>query len=98
MTSIKEAAQNLETSTMKNISELSEVDVNADLLEETRNTADGEEYKVKYILVDGEKYRVPASVLFSLKSILEKKPDLKKYAVARVGTTKEDTRYTVIPL
>ena len=58
---------------------------------------DKQPFKYKVIIVDGEEYRVPSSVLGSLKAILEKKPDLKEFTVSKVGNGM-DTRYTVIPL
>lgn len=84
---------------MKNISELPEVIVaDMDVKEEIRQDSEGKDYKVNFIEVNKENYRIPYTVLAALKAILEKKPDLQKFAVDRQGTTKEDTRYTVIPL
>lgn len=98
MGSIKEAAKEYEPNTFKNVSVLESIDVDAEVKEEKKQNSEGEDYTVKYIEVDGEKYRVPFTVLRDLKSILTKKPDLKSFCVSRVGTTKEDTKYTVIPL
>jgi len=97
MSSIKETAEQFESNSMKNISELATVSVDLDLKEEKKTGGDGE-YTVQYIEVDGEKYRVPFTVISSLNSILSKKPDIESFCVSRKGTTKEDTRYTVIPL
>jgi len=46
--------------------------------------------------VDDEEYRVPTSVLKSLKVILEDKPDLKFFKVKKTGEGLK-TEYTVIP-
>lgn len=93
-----EFAKSYEPTTTKNISDLKEVDVN--LLLEDRKGVDskGVEFKYKVIVVNGEDYRVPSSVIGNLKVILEKKPTLKKFSVARQGTKKDDTKYTVIPM
>jgi hypothetical protein len=82
----------------KNISDLKEVDVSLELQNREAQDKDGNTFKYKVIVVNGEEYRVPNSVIGSLKAILEKKPTLKKFSVARQGKTKEDTKYTVIPL
>ena len=82
----------------KNISELREVDTNLQLQDREDTDKAGNPFKYKVIVVDGVDYRVPNSVIGSLKVILEKKPNLKKFSVARQGKTKEDTKYTVIPL
>lgn len=99
MGNLKEALDNLESGSMKNISELAEIKVaDVDLKEETRQDKDGNDYTVKYIEIGGEEYRVPYTVLAQLKDIMERKPNLESFSVSRKGTTKEDTRYTVIPL
>ena len=54
--------------------------------------------KQKIIIVDGESYRVPVSVIQQLKILLEDNPLIKKFKVKKSGTTKDDTRYQVIPL
>jgi len=97
-TTLGDYAKSYETQTTKNISDLKEVSV--DLQLEDRNGIDskGVPFKYKVIVVEGIDYRVPASVIGNLKAILQKKPDLKKFSVAKQGTTKDDTRYTVIPL
>ena len=98
MVSISEFAKEYTPSTTKNISELKEVDVNLQLEDGEGTDRHGNTFKYKFIVVDGEEYRIPGSVIGNLKVILEKKPTLKKFSVARQGTTKDDTKYTVIPL
>ncbi len=98
MGNLKDAAEAYEKTSMKNISELDVVKVGAEMKTETLTNSDGEDYKVDYIEVDGVKYRVPAPVKGDLKAILTKKPGLTEFCVSRVGTTKEDTKYTTIPL
>jgi hypothetical protein len=47
--------------------------------------------------VNGEKYRVPQSVLNNLKAVLEDNPMLKTFKVKKTGEGM-DTRYILIPL
>lgn len=98
MGSLKATAEDYTSQKMRNISELKSVDVNEAVLHETRNRPDGTTYEVDYIVIDGEEYRVPSSVLAALKEMLSEKPKMKTFKVKRTGTTKEDTRYTLIPL
>lgn len=93
MGSIKDEARGYEPAAkLKNISELNSVETNLAVFED--NEA---EYPYKYIEVDGERYKVPISVLASLKVILEENPELKKFKVKKTGEGM-DTKYTVIPL
>lgn len=87
----------------KNIADLPEVSTDIKLVDDEFEFTDkktGEVKKVtqKIIVVDGEKYRVPVSVIQQLKVFLEDSPNLKKFKVKKSGTTKDDTRYTVIPI
>jgi len=93
MATIKEEAIGFESkSKIKNISDLPSVDTNLVLLNE-----DNVEFPYKYIEHNGERYRVPTSVLSSLKAILEENPALKKFKVKKSGEGM-NTEYTVIPL
>ena len=98
MGSFKQEANDYEPQGYKNISELKSIDIDVVILEETNTDSNDKEYTVKYVEVEGLKYRVPVSVLSNLKDILEENPELKAFKVKRKGTTKEDTRYTVIAL
>ena len=97
MSKLKEEALNYEAPTTKNIVDLKEVDVEMELEDREGKDKDGEIFKYKVIVVDGEDYRVPGSVIGNLKGILEKKPDLKKFSVSKTGEGM-NTRYTVIPM
>jgi len=98
MVSLSEFAKGFTPVTTKNISDLKEVDVALNLEDREGIDKKGNTFKYKAIVVNGEDYRVPSSVIGALKVILEKKPTLKKFSVARQGKSKEDTKYTVIPL
>ena len=94
MGSIKEEANNSKTkSSVKNISELQSVDI--DLAVQVEEST---EFPYKYVEVNSVRYKIPKSVLDNLRIMLEDNPKMKKFKVKRTGTTKDDTRYTVIPL
>lgn len=97
MPSIKESATNYVSKQVKNIAQLKQVSVDLAVLEQKGKDKDGKEFSYSYVEVDGEEYRVPDKVLKDLKMILEKKPDLKFFSVARQGTGMA-TQYTVIPM
>jgi len=98
MGSLKQNAENYTSSKMRNVSELENVEVDNAVMVEEKTRSDGTTYIAQYIVVDGEQYRVPDSVLAQLKEILEEKPKLKSFKVKRKGTTKEDTKYTIVTL
>lgn len=93
MGNVKDEAQGYEPKAkVKNISELPSVETDFAVFEDEEA-----EFPYKYIEVNGERYKLPLSVLASLKAILEENPNLKKFKVKKTGEGM-DTRYTVIPL
>lgn len=98
MTTLSEFAKTYEPQTTKNIADLKEVDTGLELVDRIGTDSKGIDFKYKVIVIGGIDYRVPASVIGNLKAIMEKKPNLRKFSVARTGTKKDDTKYTVIPL
>jgi len=104
MTKLSEFAKDFEpTSKIKNIADLKEVSTDIDLIDDEftltdKITKQEKVVKQKVIIVDGEKYRVPSSVIGQLKIVLEDNPNCKKFKVKKSGTTVDDTRYQVIPL
>lgn len=92
MAKLNEEAQAYEPKQVNNIAELTSVSVDLDVKEDLEA-----EFPYKYVEVDGSRYKVPTSVLASLKSILEENPSLKTFKVKRAGEGM-NTRYTVIPL
>ncbi len=101
MSTISEAATSYEPPKTKNITDLDNVTTDIEITEEThtKTNEDGaeEEFTISVIEVEGEKYRVPKSVLKNLKAILEEKPNLKTFKVTKSGSGM-NTAYTVIPL
>ena len=100
MSKISEYVKDYEPTTKtKNIAELDKVSTDLELQDDDYEfTKDGETktVKQKVIVVDGENYRVPVTVLQQLKILIEDDPDLKSLKVKRSGSTKDDTRYQVI--
>jgi len=93
MGTIKEEAKNYApTSTIKNITELPAIDVDLVVFEDLEA-----EFPYKFIEIDDNRYKMPVSVLNSLKSIIAAQPELKKFKVVKSGKGM-DTRYVVIPL
>jgi len=97
MASIKERAKTYESKQIKNVAELKSVDVDFVMFEGTGKDKDGKDFDYKVIIIEDEEYRVPDSVLKSLKAILEENADLKTFKVKKTGQGLL-TEYTVIPL
>jgi len=101
MANITEYAKDyVQTSATKNIADLPKVSTDLELLEDSFEfTKDGVTKTVDQlvVVVDEEQYRVPKSVIQQLKVLVEDNPGLKTFKVKKSGTTKDDTRYQVIP-
>ena len=97
MTTLKDFAEQYEPKKTKNIAELEVVRTDIEVREETFKEGTPDEFTVNVATIDGEDYRIPDSVMASLKEILEEKPELKAIKVKRSGTGM-NTKYTVIPL
>jgi len=98
MASLKEAAESyVDTAKTKNIADLSKVSVTLNIESKTLKDKNGEEFTLDYVTIDGEQYRVPRTVLKSLKIMLEDNPSLSFFRVKKTGAGL-DTEYTVIPL
>ena len=100
---IGEAADNYKSSQTMNIADLDKVSVDLQLVDdefEFTDRATGLPKKVqqKVIIIDEIKYRIPQTVLQQVKVLREDSPTLKFFKVKKTGSTKEDVRYTCIPL
>jgi hypothetical protein len=104
MTKLSEFVKDFEPpSKTKNIADLKEVSTNVDIVNDEFEVTDKvtkqtKMVKQKVVIVDGEKYRIPASAIAQLKVIMEDNPSCKKFKVKKSGTTMDDTRYVVIPI
>lgn len=97
MATAKESAKAYQPKQFKNITELDAFPLSLEMHTETKKNSDGEEYTINYVGINGERYRVPNSVLESIKTILEEKPDCSVVKVTKKGDGL-NTRYTVLPL
>ena len=104
MTKLNQFAKDYEpTTTTKNIADLPKVAMDIELIDDEftftdKITKEEKTVKQKVIIVDGEKYRVPQSVIGQIKVILDDNPECKFFKVKKTGTTKDNTSYLVIPL
>ena len=97
MVNIKEFAMAYEAQAMKNIADLEVVKADIEIKKETRKDSSNEEYRVMFIVINGEEYRVPSSVVTQLKAVIEAKKDLESFRVTKTGQGM-GTKYQVIPL
>jgi len=95
--SLKEAAKAYEGKSTGNIADLPKVSTDLKLEDRESVNDKQEKYTYQVIIIEGQEYRVPASVLKSLKAILEENPNLASFKVKKSGQG-FDTTYTVIPL
>jgi hypothetical protein len=96
-TSIRQKAQAYEPVTTKNISELKEFSSEEEITEVEYHDKTGKPFIVNEINVNGEKYRVPVSVIADIKAIQEENPDVIRFKVKKAGTGLQ-TKYTTIAL
>ena len=94
---LKDFAKTYVSQKQKNIADLETVDATVEIIKDTRKDQDNQEYKVMFIVVGGEEYRIPPIVVGQLRQLIEAKPDLVSFKVIRNGTGKATT-YQVIPL
>jgi hypothetical protein len=80
------------------ISDLETVGINVPIVEKKFKEGTDDEFSSYIITVEGKDYRVPGSVLLSLQTLLENVPGMKYFKVIKKGTTRETTKYTVVPL
>jgi hypothetical protein len=83
--------------TTKNICELAKVSTKLSVTEEVRGKAPNT-WKQYEVVVEGQTYRVPKTVIEQLQTILKFAPTLEFFKVTKTGTTKDDTKYKVEPV
>ena len=97
MANLKETSQAYEPKRTLNIADLEEVPLDIPISKVSGTNQEGKNFEYHVAELDGEKYRVPVTVLESIKTILEQKPELKTVKVVKKGSGM-GTEYTVIPL
>ena len=95
MATLKDEAQAYEPRKTKNIADLEIVPVVLDVFEETGTDNDGKEFKYKYVIWEGENYRVPNTVLDDLKTMIKENPKVEFIKVIKEGEGL-GTRYKVV--
>jgi hypothetical protein len=97
MANLYESAKAFVPQQTLNIADLEAVSLSVDIEQRTGKDQKGKEFSYAVALVAGKEYRVPASVLNDIKTIIEAKPTLKTVKVVKKGQGM-NTEYTVIPL
>ena len=97
MATLREEARAYEPPLTLNIADLEKIPVDIELKDGSGKTSDGEEFKYKYVVIDGRQYRVAGSIIGGIKALPQKLPDLKYVAVVKQGSGM-NTRYQVIPI
>ena len=97
MSSLKEEAKEYEPPQTLNVADLERVPIDFELMDRIANEGTPDEFKYKYMTIDGKDYRVPGSVIGAVKALLEKIPTLKFVQVLKSGVGL-NTRYQVIPI
>jgi hypothetical protein len=89
---IGEEAEKYKPAKVKNISELSSVSISEEVQEESEV-----EFPYKYVLRNGERYKLPISVIAAIKELKAANPNLKNFRVKSTGEGIK-VKYLVIPL
>lgn len=97
MNSLKTAAISYEKPVPKTVADLDVLDISLQINEASKSDLDGNPYTYNYVVLNGDEYRVPDSVLSQLKSILAVNPNAQKFKVNKTGTGLA-TRYQVVPI
>jgi len=98
MGNIKDTAKAYQPKKTRNIAELEVVNIETIQVEEREGVnAEGKPFAYKVAIIGAEEFRIPESVLGSIKTIVEAKPTLKTVRVIKKGQGM-NTEYTVIPL
>jgi len=96
MATLKEEAEQYEAPQTLNIADIDIVPIDCPIEERTFKEGTDDEFKVKVALINGESYRVPNSVLDSIKTLIKEMPTIKFVKVIKEGTGL-NTRYKVVP-
>ena len=97
MATIKDVANSYEAPKTLNIADLDVVQTDLQIEKKEFVDSEGKPFSMQVITLHGKDYRVPTSVIKSLKEILSEKPNLKFFKVKKTGDGLKTT-YTVIPI
>jgi len=97
MANLRETSQAYEPKKTLNIADLDSVSLDVPMDKVSGTNQEGKDFEYYVAVIDGEKYRVPVTVIDAIKTIMEAKPELKNIRVIKKGTGMS-TEYTVVPL
>jgi hypothetical protein len=97
MGNLREEAKAFEPKKTLNVADLEVLSLDSKIESRIGTDKNGEEFSYKVAIVVGNEYRVPASVLADIKTLLEAKPTLKTVKVIKKGSGM-NTKYSVIPM
>lgn len=97
MANLRESAKAYVPPQTLNVADLEAISLDVQIEQRKGKDNKGKEFEYSVALVAGKEYRVPASVLNDIKTIMESKPTLKTVKVVKKGQGM-NTEYTVIPL
>jgi len=97
MANIRDSAKAFMPKQTKNIADLDKVNLDWSIEDRKGKDKNGKDFEYKVVVKDGEEYRIPDSVLNSLKTIIECNPMQQWVKVVKKGTGMS-TEYTVIQI
>lgn len=97
MANLRETSQAYEPKKTLNIADLESVSLDVPMSKISGTNQEGKNYEYYVAEIEGDKYRVPLTVIEAIKTIMEAKTELKTVKVIKKGTGM-GTEYTVIPL
>ena len=97
MATLRESAEEYTPMVTLNVADLKEVSTEIDINNKVVNEGTKDQFSYNFIVVDGQEYRVPKTVLKQLKAQLEEKPDSTLFKVKKSGEGL-NTEYNVIML
>lgn len=81
----------------KNITELPQFDTNMVVYEDTGVDGEGKEFSYKYLEVNGEKYKLPDSVIAQIQATIIENENARTWKVVKAGSGL-NTRYTAVAI
>lgn len=97
MGNLREESKAFQPKKTLNVADLEALSLDVKIEDRTGTDKDGHDFGFKVAIVMGQEYRVPASVLADIKTLIEAKPTLKTVKVVKKGTGM-NTKYSVIPM
>lgn len=96
MATLRDAAENYEAPSTLNIADLDIIPIDCPIEEKVFKEGTEDEFKINVAKYKGEDYRVPNSVLDTIKTLLKEMPEINYVKVIKEGTGM-NTKYKVVP-